>query len=381
MKLSIEQPLLNSAVGVNTTVAQKWPVRPILVHTSPVDFANHNFFPIARTFRDDLAVGSADKTLSPKFNPVAASWCFVTDTIRRRYVAAVRDRVTALNCFPGRMLRRARFFFLARMPADRRRIKNNLGATQCRQPCCFGIPLVPANADTDLATLCFPRLKTEVARREIKLLVIQRIVRDVHLAIFPEKFSVRVNNCGRVVINARPAFLEKRRDNRDAELARQFRQRRCRSSGNFFGQFEVFVVFGLAKILRAKKFRQTNNRGVFFSGGANEIERPGEILVRIRAASHLNKRDLGHVCLSHSANYPRRTRSSRRCNYFRPSCLSCSSWWSHFTESAGTMSIFSITTRVVGLLFSPMLFLVTGVSPIFASTSSPLINLPKVVYW
>jgi len=30
---------------------------------------------------------------------------------------------------------------------------------------------------------------------------------------------------------------------------------------------------------------------------------------------------------------------------------------------------------------SPMLLLVTGVSPIFASTSSPLINLPKVVYW
>src|SRR5207253_1637966 len=146
-------------------------------------------------------------TLPPKFNSVAASRCFVTDPVRRRNVTAVRDRVTALNCFPRRMLRRAEFFFLARMPADRRRIKNNLGATQCRQPSCFGIPLVPANADTDLAALCFPRLKTEVARREIKLLVIQRIVRDVHLAIFPEKSSVRVNNCGRVVINASATFV------------------------------------------------------------------------------------------------------------------------------------------------------------------------------
>jgi hypothetical protein len=62
------------------------------------------------------------------------------------------------------------------------------------------------------------------------------------------------------------------------------------------------VVFGLAKILRAKKFGQTNNRGAFFSGVANEIERPGEILFRIRATSHLNKRDLGHVCLGHSGN-------------------------------------------------------------------------------
>src|SRR5947207_13214430 len=100
------------------------------------------------------------------------------------------------------MLRRAEFFFLARMPADRRRIKNNLGATQCRQPSCFGIPLVPANADTDLAAICVPRLKTKIARREIKLLVIQRIVRALHLAIFPEKFSVRVHNYGRTLLSA-----------------------------------------------------------------------------------------------------------------------------------------------------------------------------------
>ena len=52
----------------------------------------------------------------------------------------------------------------------------------------------------------------------------------------------------------------------------------------------------------------------------------------------------------------------------------------HFTESAGTILMLSITTRLVGLLISPMLFLVTGVSPIFSSTSSPLISLPKVVY-
>jgi len=79
----------------------------------------------------------------------------------------------------------------------------------------------------------------------------------VHLAIFPEKFSVRVILRRCLVINACPAFLEKRRDNRDAELRPPLRQRRCRWSGNFFGQFEVFVVFGLAKICSRKKFGQT----------------------------------------------------------------------------------------------------------------------------
>src|SRR5439155_13778703 len=52
----------------------------------------------------------------------------------------------------------------------------------------------------------------------------------------------------------------------------------------------------------------------------------------------------------------------------------------HFTESAGTILTLSTTTRLVGLLGSPMLFLVTGVSPIFSRTSSPLISLPNVVY-
>src|SRR2546423_14109743 len=111
------------------------------------------------------------------------------------------------------------------------------------------------------------------------------------------------------------------------------------------------MVFSLAKVLRSKKFGQTNNHGAFLRRFANEIHRPREILLRLRAAFHLHQRDFCFVCHSR-----------------------------YFTESAGTMSIFSITTRVVGLLFSPMLFRVTGVSPILERTSSPLINFPNVVY-
>src|SRR5204863_8362232 len=52
----------------------------------------------------------------------------------------------------------------------------------------------------------------------------------------------------------------------------------------------------------------------------------------------------------------------------------------YFTESAGTILTLSITTRFVGLLVSPALFLVTGISPIFSRTSAPLTSLPNVVY-
>src|SRR5882762_4770049 len=104
MKLSIEQPLLNSSVSVHPPVAQKWPVCPMLVHPLPIDFANHDFFPIDRTFRNDLTVRSANETLPPKFNSVAASRRFVTDAVRCRHVTTIRDRVTSLNRFPGRVL-------------------------------------------------------------------------------------------------------------------------------------------------------------------------------------------------------------------------------------------------------------------------------------
>src|SRR5207249_1591462 len=111
---------------------------------------------------------------------------FVPDAIRHGDVAAVRDRVRALDRLPRVVLPLAEFFFLARMPADRRREKKNLRAAQRSEPRAFGIPLVPADADADARELRLPREEAKVARREVKLLVVSRVVRNVHLAILAE---------------------------------------------------------------------------------------------------------------------------------------------------------------------------------------------------
>src|SRR5947199_7168 len=128
MKLSIEQPLLNSRVSVDPAVAQKWPVRPMFVHPRPINFSDHDLLFLDRTFGDDLAVRSANKTLPPKFNSIAAGGRFMTDAVRCGNVATVRDRVTPLDRLPRIVLRRPEFPFLPRMPTNCRRIKNNLGA-------------------------------------------------------------------------------------------------------------------------------------------------------------------------------------------------------------------------------------------------------------
>src|SRR5262249_38702168 len=244
-KLSIQQTLLDSGVCVHPPVPQKRPVRPKFVHPGPVDFANYDFLPIDRTFGDDLAVRAANEALPPKFASIAARRRFVANAICRRNIATVRNRVTTLNRFPRTVLCLSEFLLLARMPTDRRRIKNNFGSAQGGQPSRFRIPLVPANTNTDFAVFCFPRQKSKIARRKVKLLVVERIVRNVHFAVFAKKFSVRVNDCGGVVINTGPAFFEEGCDNRDPELSGQLRQVSGRFSGNFLRQRKVLVVFGL----------------------------------------------------------------------------------------------------------------------------------------
>src|SRR3984893_4798774 len=208
MKLGIEQSLLESTVSVHSPISQKWPMRSMAIYRTPVNFRSHDLFAIDGSLRDNLPTRAADEALSPKFDPTAAGRFFVAYAIGRGNITTVRDCVAALNRLPRRMLRDAEFSFLARMPADRRRIKNNFCATQRGQSGGLRIPLVPANADADLAALRVPRLKAEIARRKIKFFVIKRIVRNVHLAILAQQLAVRVDDCRRVVIHARAASLE-----------------------------------------------------------------------------------------------------------------------------------------------------------------------------
>ena len=114
------------------------------------------------------------------------------------------------------------------MPADGGRVKKDFRALQRRQPRGFGIPLVPANQHADFAVARLPRLEAEVAGREIKFLVIKRVVGNVHLPVDAEQRTVGVNDGGGVVINAGGAFLKQRGDDDDLVfLAPVCKRRRC----------------------------------------------------------------------------------------------------------------------------------------------------------
>src|SRR5262245_45209892 len=127
MKLRIEQPLVQAAVSIDTTIAQKRPMGSLPIDRARFDLGADDFLPIDAALGDDLSVSTANKALPPKFNAIAPGRVFVTHPIGRGDETAVRNCVTALDRLPSRLLRRAELLFLARVPSNRCGIKNDLG--------------------------------------------------------------------------------------------------------------------------------------------------------------------------------------------------------------------------------------------------------------
>jgi hypothetical protein len=79
--------------------------------------------------------------------------------------------------------------------------------------------LIPADAKADLALRGGPSLETQIARGEIKLFVIGRIVGDMHLAILADDLAAGANEDRRVVIKTGGPLLEKRGDDNGRSIA------------------------------------------------------------------------------------------------------------------------------------------------------------------
>ena len=157
-----------------------------LRRTSSICFGSHSTTRISslivRRFGEHAAERIADERRAPEFEP-AFRRPFEADAIHRRDIDAVGDGVRALHGPPGIVLRRAVLRLFGGMPADGGRIEKNVRARERGEARRFGIPLVPADQRRDAAELRIERAEAEIARREVKLLEEERIVRDVHLAV------------------------------------------------------------------------------------------------------------------------------------------------------------------------------------------------------
>src|SRR5438270_1818666 len=248
----IDHSLLNSSVGIDAPIAQEWPMGTMFIHPFPFNIGSYDFFTINRALRKNFAAWRADETLPPEFNPVTSGRRFVTDPIRRRNEAAIRNGVAAHHRLPCRKLRSTEYRFFSTMPANGGGIKQDLSAPKGGQARRFGIPLIPANADAKVSPLRFPAVEAEVARGEIEFLIVTGIIRNVHFAILTKNLSARIDDHGGVVVDAGGAFLEKRSDNYDGVFARDLAESFRRRSRYGLGQREIVVIFALTEVVGAE---------------------------------------------------------------------------------------------------------------------------------
>ena len=81
--------------------------------------------------------------------------------------------------------------FLRRVPADGGGIEEHFGALERGEARGFGVPLVPADQRADAAEAGVEGLEAEIAGGEVILLVVERVVGDVHLAVDAGERAVR----------------------------------------------------------------------------------------------------------------------------------------------------------------------------------------------
>src|SRR5208337_1799982 len=132
-------------------------------------------------------------------------------------------------------------------------------------------------------------LEAKIAGSEIKLFVIERVVGNVHLAVDAAERAIRVEDRGRVVVEARSALLEERRDEHDfvfpGSSGELFRAR----SWNWLGEIEQSGVFALAEILCLEELRQADYVSALACRFRNALERFGQIVGWLGTARHLDQ--------------------------------------------------------------------------------------------
>ena len=205
--------------------------------------------------------------------------------------------MAALHGDPGVAL--ARFFrvVVAGVPADRGRIEQQIRAGQRHQARAFGIPLVPADEQAELADRGLDRLEAEIARGEVELLVERWIVGDVHFAIFSTNIFCSIEDDGGIVIEAGGTALEQRSDDDKFQFGGERAEARGARSRDRFRAIELGDVFVLAEIRAVVQLLQQHEPGAGRSGFAQAGFDRVEVGVGAAAVGLLQQRDA--QCLVH----------------------------------------------------------------------------------
>lgn len=196
-----------------------------------------------------------------------------------------------LDRLPCIQLRGSILSLLRWMPPDRGRIEEDGGACEGREPSTLRIPLIPADQSSYTPESSIEIEKARIARREVKLLEIQRVIGNVHLAIDPEHTAVGIDHCRGIVIQPRRAPFEQRRDHRYACLSGSAPDGFSGRTRNRLSKIEEFGILFTAKILRTEKFLQADDLRSFCCGFVNFLHGFRNIGIDVGGAGKLSNSD------------------------------------------------------------------------------------------
>ena len=179
---------------------------------------------------------------------------FHAGTVDRDHGQAVGYAVTALDQLPGLTLLRLLPVGVGGNAADGGGIDEHLGSGEGHCTGGFRIPLVPADQHAQGSQGSLDGLEAQVSGSEIELLVEERIVRDVHLAVLAGNGTVRVHYHGGIVIDTGGAALKEGEHDNHAQFLGQGAERLGGRAGNRFGQVAELSVLFLAEIEAVMQF-------------------------------------------------------------------------------------------------------------------------------
>ena len=245
-----------------------------------------------------MAERISDERISPEFEARVSLFliAFVADAVDNGDISAVSDSVRALNRAPRIELCGAELGFFFWVPADAGGIKDNLRAAERGEARAFRVPLIPADLNADARVFRIEIRETQIAGREIKLFVIERIVWNVHFAIFAKVAAIGVDYRASVVIDAGGAAFEQGSDDDHflflGNLGESVRGR----ARDCFRKVEERGVLRAAEVFAAEQFIHANDLRAARGGFFYFFDCTGEIFLGVLRGFHLHEADRKFIC-------------------------------------------------------------------------------------
>ena len=148
------------------------------IRTRQIQLLHVNFFLQRRGFISHPTKSIGNKRSSPKLHRT-----FDTGSVDRYNWNTIGHRMGTLNGLPGIVLIVIGLRILMQSPSDRCRINQKVSTFQSRNSSSFRILLIPADEHANLSEFGRKNLVAQVARSEVKLLKIARIVRNMHFSV------------------------------------------------------------------------------------------------------------------------------------------------------------------------------------------------------